>query len=72
MFVALLCALMPAPTILVGGDFDIALRCTRSADETGLIIIVCNHDLLQVYMVQRGVMRPLWHFLWKSEGYNAM
>lgn len=72
-YAALLCALMPALTILVGMGLDIALRCTRNADETGIInFIACNHDLLQVYVVQKGGMRQLCHFLCNGEGNSTM
>lgn len=35
---------MPALTILVGVDLDIAVRCIRNADETGIIIMERSHD----------------------------
>lgn len=59
-YATLLFALMPALMILVGMGVDIAVRCTRNADETGIInFIACDHDLLQVYVVQKGGMRQL-------------
>lgn len=64
---------MPALIILVGMGLDIAVRCTRNADETGIInFVACNHDLLQVYVVQNAEMRQLCHFLWNGEGNSKM
>lgn len=35
---------MPALTILVGVDLDIAVMCARNADETGIIIMARSHN----------------------------
>lgn len=72
-YATLLFALMPALMILVGMGVDIAVRCTRNADETGIInFIACNHDLLQIYVVQKGGIRKLCHFLCNGEGNSTM
>lgn len=39
MYVALLWARMPALTTLMEVDLDIALRCARNADGTGIILV---------------------------------
>lgn len=39
-------------TIPVDVSLDIAVRCSRSADWAGIILISRNHNWLRVYLVQ--------------------
>lgn len=44
---------MPALTILAEVDFDIAARCTRNTQGTGMILIARNHDWRQFNLIQK-------------------